>query len=686
MNLLSINSSDKPTLCLNMIVKNESKIITRLFDSVLPIIDCYCICDTGSTDNTVKIITDYFSSKGVPGKVVFEPFKNFAHNRTFALQACVGLSDYVLLLDADMILEIKKFDKSLLKLADSFKILQGNENLHYQNMRIVRNNGLYKYLGVTHEYIDTPGNNTCFDMDKNVLFINDIGDGGAKSDKFERDIRLLTEGIKQEPNNVRYYFYLANSYHDNGKYELAIENYKKRIEFGGWKEEVWYSYYRIGSCYKNIGNFGEALNSWLNGFEFYPERLEALYEIIHYYRINSKNKLSYSFYEMAKKILDKNLDRSTCLFLHNDVYTYKLYYEYILFSYYNGCRNINDEVINVLNNCKDHNTTNNVLVNMKFYKDCLKPMTKVNLDNSVEINLNGVETKFYSTSSCIIQNPDKSKNSYLMNVRYVNYYINDEGRYLNCEKYIATTNKFIELDKNFNILHEKMFNLGFEDRLYVGVEDVRLFYDNSTNKMLFIGTGFHRNNKIAIVSGDYNLEKDLLEHKELKVTFANSDCEKNWVFVNYKNSNHIIYNWHPLNICKINENNNEIYSVEKREMPYIFSRARGSTCGFNYTYTKPLNNGGNISIEVEETEIWFVVHIVAYEQPRNYYHVIVVFDENLKLLRYSAPFKFEGECIEYCLGIVVEDDRVLMTYSTWDRTTRIGVYDKKYIDSIVKYN
>ena len=40
------------SICLNMIVKNESAIIRRLFDSVLPIIDTYCICDTGSTDNT----------------------------------------------------------------------------------------------------------------------------------------------------------------------------------------------------------------------------------------------------------------------------------------------------------------------------------------------------------------------------------------------------------------------------------------------------------------------------------------------------------------------------------------------------------------------------------------------------------------------------------------------------------
>ena len=58
----------------------------------------------------------------------------------------------------------------------------------------------------------------------------------------------------------------------------------------------------------------------------------------------------------------------------------------------------------------------------------------------------------------------------------------------------------------------------------------------------------------------------------------------------------------------------------------------------------------------------------------------------MNLLRYSAPFKFEGEPIEYCLSIVVEDDRVLMNYSTWDRTTRIGVYDLDYIESILCYH
>ena len=57
----------------------------------------------------------------------------------------------------------------------------------------------------------------------------------------------------------------------------------------------------------------------------------------------------------------------------------------------------------------------------------------------------------------------------------------------------------------------------------------------------------------------------------------------------------------------------------------------------------------------------------------------------MNLLRYSAPFKFEGESIEYCLSIIVEDERVLINYSGWDRTTRIGIYDKDYIESLVKY-
>ena len=54
--VIQIND-DTPKICLNMIVKNESRVIIRLLDSVVKILDGYCICDTGSTDNTIFLIT-----------------------------------------------------------------------------------------------------------------------------------------------------------------------------------------------------------------------------------------------------------------------------------------------------------------------------------------------------------------------------------------------------------------------------------------------------------------------------------------------------------------------------------------------------------------------------------------------------------------------------------------------------
>ena len=676
-----------PTLCLNMIVKNESKIITRLFETVSSIIDCYCICDTGSTDNTIELIINYFKNKHIPGKVVVEPFKNFCYNRNYALNACKGMSDFILLLDADMVLQVNEFDKNILNFADSFFILQGNDSFFYQNTRIVRNNGLYFYSGVTHEYINTPPNNISYSFEKKYIFIQDIGDGGSKSDKFERDIRLLTEGITVEPNNVRYYFYLANSYYDNRQFEKAIEIYKKRIELGDWKEEVWYSYYRIGLSYKELGNLAEAFYYWMEGYNYYPERLEGIYEIIKYYRINSKHKLAEIFYQIAKKILDKNHNRSGYLFLHNDVYESKIYYEYSILAYYFGITNINDEVVKIFNHSKDGSEINSLLQNMKFYKDVLTKKNTIVLDNKFIKNINNEQTVLTSSSSCLI--PNQSNDGYHINIRYVNYHITENGSYLNCDKYIITANNYIEYDKDFlNIKNQKMFHLVFDNRQYIGVEDVRIFNDNYTNKIIFTGTGFHQNNKLGIVTGDYDIENGQLNYREITQNFNNTNCEKNWVFVDYNESSHIVYEWYPLKICKINSNN-QLDIVITKEMPALFSRARGSTCGFKY-YKKfnennNENNNGNITIDIIETEIWFVTHIVSYETPRHYYHVIVVFDSNMNLLRYSAPFKFQGEPIEYCLSIVVEDDRVLMNYSIWDRTTQIGIYDKKYIDSIVKY-
>jgi len=665
-----------PTLCLNMIVKNESKIITRLLDSVCDIIDCYCICDTGSTDNTVELIANYFENKSIPGKIVFEPFKNFAHNRNVSLQHCLGVSDYVLFLDADMVLQVKNFDKEMLSLGDSFSILQGTEEFFYHNTRIVKNSGLYSYVGVTHEYINTPPNNKSINFEKGQLFIHDIGDGGAKSDKFERDIALLSNGIAEDPTNVRYHFYLANTYFDSGKNEEAIEFYKKRIALGGWDQEIWYSYYKIGLVYKRMNKLSDAICAWLQGYNFFQDRIENLYEIVNYYREIGECKSALVFYNLAKSILSKNLKWSDYLFLQNDVYTYKLEYEYSIIANYINVTNINDQVVTVLNNSTDHNIINNVLSNMKFYKDILKPIKNIKFGFSFNHEINNEYIHFNSSSSCII--PDKDSDGYLLNVRLVNYKINDGGYYYDCDDHIITLNKFFKLTKNFKVLSEKLIDVVNIDSLYIGIEDVRIFrrpgpIDETaqSDSIIFIGTGYHKDNMLGVSVGNYLPmdEDNILKPIEIKPTFAKSDCEKNWVFVNVNNELRVVYKWAPLSLCVLDEAAGRLNLVKSVELPQIFKQVRGSTNGFNY-----------------KNKIWFIGHLVSYEQPRHYYHIFSVFDENMNLLRYSAPFKFDKECIEYCLGLIIEDDRVICTYSSWDRTTNIALYDKQYIDSLIKYS
>lgn len=666
---MEINISEKkePTLCLNMIVKNEGRIIERLLESVSPIIDFYCICDTGSTDNTKEIIKNFFDKKNINGIIFDEQFVNFAHNRNVSLKKCVGLTDYVLLMDADMILEIKPgFNKNLL-VYDSYTILQGSLSFYYPNQRIIRNNGLYNYVGVTHEYVSTPQNNKSASFDKNLIFINDIGDGGSKSNKYERDRDLLIKGIEDEPKNDRYHFYLANTYHDNGHHELAIDMYKKRIYLGGWIQEIWYSYYRIGICYKKMNKIDQAIFYWIEAYNVLPNRIENLYLIIEHYRIINKCHTALAFYKMAKESLSKATNKDEYLFLSNDIYTYKLEYEYSIISCYLGIKNINDQLITIFNNCYDDSLIRNTSSNMKFYKDVLKPIFNLNMNLSINYTIGNKEDRnFNSSSSCIIPHND----GYLMNMRLVNYTIDNGGYYHNCDDHIITLNRYIKLTKEFMIVEEKLFNSDFDNRRYIGIEDVKIFNDN--NKIKFIGTGLHKNGHIGICYGDYNKDSESLVPYEIKPTFNKSNCEKNWVYAIVNNETLIIYGWNPLQLCKINHNvegdNHTLDLIRTEEMPRLFKNIRGSTCGFNY-----------------KDEIWFIVHLVSYESPRHYYHLFVVFDNNMKLLRYSAPFKFEGEPIEYSVGLIVEDSRVIVPYSVWDRTTKIAVYNKSYIDSKIIY-
>ena len=93
----------KHLICLNMIVRNEENNIIKCFDSIINLIDFYVISDTGSTDNTIAVIKNYFKEKGIDGFVFEDEWKDFSYNRNMALKHAkeVSNSDYLFIMDAD---------------------------------------------------------------------------------------------------------------------------------------------------------------------------------------------------------------------------------------------------------------------------------------------------------------------------------------------------------------------------------------------------------------------------------------------------------------------------------------------------------------------------------------------------------------------------------------------------------
>ena len=286
-------SNTLKTITLVMIVKNESKVIQRCFDSVKDYIDHWVICDTGSTDGTQDIIKKYFEDAKIPGNLHKHKWVNFGFNRSLAISLAKGKSDYSLLLDADFIFKIKDKNFKNTLISDGYQI-KYEGSLDYRQMLFVKSSFDWKYVGVTHEYLTCPSATRYENLD--AFTIDHLCDGGSRSDKFVRDIELLTKGIIDEPKNHRYMFYLAQSHKDVGNYTDAIKYYEMRVSFGEWPEEVYFSLFQIGYCKMMRGDkYPDIRDAYLKAYKYRPERLEALHELVKYCRLHNMSDLGFNY-------------------------------------------------------------------------------------------------------------------------------------------------------------------------------------------------------------------------------------------------------------------------------------------------------------------------------------------------------------------------------------------------------
>jgi len=329
-----------PTIGLNMIVKNEAKIILNCLASVRSLVDYVLIVDTGSTDGTQNLIRNFLQQEGIAGEVIDEPWRNFADNRTSALQALRRVQDvdYALVMDADDILvaepdfDPKSFKASLSADIYDLKIVHGN--IYFFRPVLFRNALNFSFKAVLHEYLDAPAEAQSRQTAKGVYIQTSAG--GARSanpNKYQDDAKLLEKALETETDPFlvsRYTFYLAQSYRDCGEHELALKNYLRRAEMGYWDQEIYVSHWEAANLMAKLDRpFDDVISNYEAATKILPERAEALHSASRYCR--NQRRFSEGF-EFAKRAL--GLPQPAGLFIQPWVYDYGLLDEYAVNGYW----------------------------------------------------------------------------------------------------------------------------------------------------------------------------------------------------------------------------------------------------------------------------------------------------------------------------------------------------------------
>ena len=328
-------NSDGNRICLNMIVRDESHIITECLDSVVPYIDYWVICDTGSEENTAEIIEDYFANRGIPGELHHHDWHNFSHNRNLALDLVRGKAEYAWVIDADDYL-VGEPDFSKLRAGSYDFFYRLGDNCAYWRRQLFRMDLPWHYKGVVQEYptceVNEPGERMPGDF--HIVARVEGGARNRKGNKFARDVELLSGAVAADPGDSRSVFYLAQSYYDQGDAANAEKWYRRRAEMGGWKEEVFYSKLRVALALESQGvSFNQVRSALLDAWEYRPTRAEALCHLARVCRLQGAWNQAYFFAKQAEGIPYPERD---LLFVDESVWHWRAKDELSIAAYWTG--------------------------------------------------------------------------------------------------------------------------------------------------------------------------------------------------------------------------------------------------------------------------------------------------------------------------------------------------------------
>jgi hypothetical protein len=322
----------------------------------------------------------------------------------------------------------------------------------------------------------------------------------------------------------------------------------------------------------------------------------------------------------------------------------------------------------------------------------MKTFAQVAFDKGGSIHPLIIDAKY--TDGLGLMNPSiyNDNGKLLVNLRSVNYtfYHSEEKlfqhpygplTYVHPENdiHLRTWNYYLELNDNYEIeKYYKVDTSAFPDKElwdFVGLEDARIF---RWNKKLYmsgvrrdedsVGTGRMELCEIVV---DSDTVKQISQVRIQPPLDPNSYCEKNWMPILDKPYHYI--KWcNPTEVVKINPKTGSSKQVFIGEENLIDGYPRGGSQVISW-------KDGYVAITHD-------VDLFKSEVDRKdaiYYHRIMFWDKNFNLLKSSNKFSIMGGHVEFCVGLAMHKENMLMTFGFQDNAAYLLKFDESVLEEFL---
>lgn len=311
-------------ICYTMIIKNGGPLLEQVLTENLPIIDRWCILDTGSTDGSQDVIRRVLKNK--KGTLHEEPFVDFKVSRNRCLELAGQSCKFICMLDDTYSIrgDLKNFLTQVRgdQFSDSFSLVIQSEDTEYYSNRIIKSKTGLRYIHRIHEVITDVNNiNVTVPVYHAVIFDHRADYMEERTTQRKQfDLYLLFKEVEEFPDDPRALYYIAQTYGCIGDEINKAKYFEQRINHpvqGYFQEKIdacfelarCYNFKVHSTTYKLIEQQPISQEEWevcerlyLQAFSLDTKRPDSLYFIgIHYYLENNFEK-AYFYFKKAFEI------------------------------------------------------------------------------------------------------------------------------------------------------------------------------------------------------------------------------------------------------------------------------------------------------------------------------------------------------------------------------------------------